>query len=84
MRMQGGACRWGVLTCCSGGLGDAMAIGVLFSCFGRTIDGPGLPGGLIIHQGHLFPLKGHLWQWSFADLLCSLLFTQLASTFWVR
>ena len=22
---------------------------------------PGLPGGLIIYQGHLFPLKGHLW-----------------------
>ena len=21
---------------------------------------PGLPGGLIIYQGHLFPLKGHL------------------------
>ena len=37
-----------------------MNIGVLFGCFGRTIDGPGLPGGLIIYQGHLFPLKGHL------------------------
>ena len=23
-------------------------IGVLFGCFGREIDGPGLPGGLII------------------------------------
>ena len=22
---------------------------------------PGLPGGLIIYQGHLFPLKGHPW-----------------------
>ena len=39
------------------------AIGVLFGCFARKIDiidGPGLPGGLIIYQGHLFPLKGHL------------------------
>ena len=24
--------------------------------------GPGLTGGLTIYQGHLFPLKGHLWQ----------------------
>ena len=22
---------------------------------------PGLPGSLIIYQGHLFPLKGYLW-----------------------
>ena len=29
-------------------------IGVLFGCFGRKVDGPGLPGGLIIYQGHLF------------------------------
>ena len=27
-------------------------IGVLFCCFGRKIDGPGLPGGLIIYQGN--------------------------------
>ena len=26
------------------------------------IDGPGLPGGLIIYQGHLFPRKGRLCQ----------------------
>ena len=32
-------------------------IGVLFGCFGRRIDGTGLPGGLIIYQGHLFPQK---------------------------
>ena len=25
------------------------------------MDGPGLPGGLIIYQGHLFTRKGHLW-----------------------
>ena len=36
------------------------AIGVLFGCFGGAIDGPGLPGGFIIYQGHLFALKGHL------------------------
>ena len=40
---------------------SSFPIGVLFGCFGRYIDGPGLPGGLIIYQGHLFPLKGHLW-----------------------
>ena len=34
--------------------------GVLFGCFGRKIDGPGVAGGLIIYQGHLFPLKGHM------------------------
>ena len=33
-------------------------IGLLFGCFGN--NGPGLPAGLIIYQGHLFPLKGHL------------------------
>ena len=39
------------------------SIGVLFGCFVRKIDGfPGLPGGFIIYQGHLFPLKGHLWS----------------------
>ena len=38
-----------------------VPIGVLFGCFGRKIDGTGLPGGLIIYQGHLFPPKGHLW-----------------------
>ena len=36
--------------------------GILFGFCGRTIDGPGLPGGLIIYQGHLlyFPEKGRL------------------------
>ena len=29
-----------------------VGIGVLFGCFGRKIDGPRLPGGLIIYQGH--------------------------------
>ena len=38
----------------------SRAIGVLCGCFARRIDGPGLPGGLIIYQGHLFPPKGHL------------------------
>ena len=38
------------------------AISVLFGCFTRKIDGTGLPGGLIIYQGHSFPLKGHLWS----------------------
>ena len=32
-------------------------IGVLFGCFARKRDGPGLPGDLIIYRGHLFPLK---------------------------
>ena len=27
-------------------------IGVFFGCVGRKIDGPGLPGGLIIYQGN--------------------------------
>ena len=27
------------------------AIGVLFGCFARIIDGPGLPGGLLIYKG---------------------------------
>ena len=40
----------------------AKATGVIFGCLGRKIDVPGLPGGFIIYQGHLFPLKGHLWQ----------------------
>ena len=40
-------------------------IGVLFGCFARKIDGPGLPGGVIIYQGHLFPLKGHLGSGSY-------------------
>ena len=35
-------------------------MGVLFGCFARKIDGPRLPGGLIIYKGHLCPLKGHL------------------------
>ena len=37
-------------------------IGVLFGCFGRTklMAIPGLPGGLIIYQDHLFAPKGHL------------------------
>ena len=30
------------------------AIGVLFGCFAKHIEGPGLPGGSIIYQGHLF------------------------------
>ena len=34
-----------------------MAIGVLFGCFGREIDGPSLSGELLIYQGHLFPQK---------------------------
>ena len=29
-----------------------VVIGVLFGCFARKVDGPGLP--CIIHQGHLF------------------------------
>ena len=32
-------------------------LGVLVGCFGRQMDGPGLPGGLIIYQGHLFAGK---------------------------
>ena len=40
-------------------LAQLKSIGVLFGCFGGTIDGPGLRG-LIIYQGHLFALKGHL------------------------
>ena len=36
-----------------------LCIDGLFGCFGRKVDGPGLPGGLIIYHGHLFPLKGH-------------------------
>ena len=40
--------------------GNSRPLGVLFGCLGRKIDGLGLPGGLTIYQGHLFPLKGHL------------------------
>ena len=36
-----------------------VSIGVLFGCFGRQLDGPGFPGGLIIYQ-HLLP-QGRLW-----------------------
>ena len=36
---------------------QVVHIGVLFGCFGRKIDGPGLPGSLIIYQGRRFPLK---------------------------
>ena len=34
-------------------------IGVLFGCFGRKIDGTGLPGGFIIYQGNpsIFPKR---------------------------
>ena len=39
------------------GICHTTAIGVLFGCFGRQIDGPGLPGCSIIYQGHLFALK---------------------------
>ena len=42
-------------------------IGVLFGCFARQIDGPGVLGGFIIYQGHLFPLKGHLWLGPFGE-----------------
>ena len=31
-----------------------VSIGVLFGCFSGRIDGPGLPGGLVIYQGHLW------------------------------
>ena len=40
-----------------------VSIGVLVGCFGRKVDEPGLPGGLIIYQGHLLPPKGHLCLW---------------------
>ena len=39
---------------------QATSIDVLFGCFCRKKDGPGLPGGLIIYQGYLFTLKGHM------------------------
>ena len=42
---------------CEAGHANVLAIGVLFGCCGIKIDGPGLPGGSIIYQGHLFPLK---------------------------
>ena len=35
----------------SGGFVGLRGIGVLFGCFGRKIDGPGLPG-VIIYQGN--------------------------------
>ena len=34
-----------------------VGIGNMFGCFARKIDDPGLPGGLIIYQGHLFPKR---------------------------
>ena len=40
--------------------GTSGITGVLFDCFGRNMAIPGLPGGLIIYQGHPFPLKGHM------------------------
>ena len=53
---RGGRGRW---DCAWLGL-EAFPIGVFFGCFARKIDGPGLPRGSIIYQGHLCPLKGHL------------------------
>ena len=41
---------------------------ILLSSAGK-IDGTGLPGGLIIYQGHLFPLKGHLCAEGFFERL---------------
>ena len=38
-------------------------IGVLFGCFGRKIDGPAVPGGFIIYQGHLFAQKDTHADW---------------------
>ena len=35
-------------------------IGVLFGCFAREKDGDSWSGGLVIYQGYLFALKGHL------------------------
>ena len=37
---------------------EGCYISVLFGCCGRRIDGPGLLGGLIIYQGHLFRCVG--------------------------
>ena len=37
-------------------------IGVHFRCLAQKIEGPGLPGGSIIYQTHLFAKNGHL-QW---------------------
>ena len=49
------------LLCLATLAGREAHLRVLFGCFGRNIGGfPGLPGGLIIYQGHLFALKGHL------------------------
>ena len=43
---------------------EAMAMGVLFGCFGgKKVGFPGLLGGLMIYQDHLFALEGHLWPW---------------------
>ena len=39
---------------------SAECIGVIFVVLVENY-GPGLPGGLIVYQGHLFALKGHLW-----------------------
>ena len=47
---------------CNESLRDGLGIGVLVGCFIRKIGGPGLPGDLLIYQGHLLPLKGHLWD----------------------
>ena len=49
---------FGLIYCLSsrGSRVDCSCI-ILFGCFGRKIDGPGLPGGLIIYKGLLFPLK---------------------------
>ena len=48
-------------------------IGVLCACFGSKIDGLGLFGGLIIYQGHLFALKGHLSRGCLGAVTCSVL-----------
>ena len=41
--------------------GWAGGIGVLFGCFGKKIDDPGLPGGLIIyHSPKRTPMAGGL------------------------
>ena len=40
----------------------AITISVLFGqCGKKNIEGPSVPGRSIIHQGHLFSKKGHLW-----------------------
>ena len=51
------------------GLGGKFKhIGVLLGCFARKIDGPGLPGGLIIYLGHLFRQKDTYVQAPFSCL----------------